>query len=134
MEVKPDRMVSLGYGKYWRSDAIVGLLRIDDDRGPGRRTEVYTATVDEPIVASRSERAILQDMAVATEDLLRIEEAREALSELADSLHDIPNVLKRMLVNEANFEPDKWVSLLRSIVGSDFDHSEQSELFEGRAV
>ena len=25
MDVKTGRMVNLGYGKYWRSDAIVGL-------------------------------------------------------------------------------------------------------------
>ena len=62
MEIKPDRMVSLGYGKYWRSDAIVGLTPIEDNRGPGRRTEVYTATIEEPIVASRSELAILHDI------------------------------------------------------------------------
>ena len=26
MEIKSDRMIHLGYGKYWRSDEIVGLL------------------------------------------------------------------------------------------------------------
>ena len=29
MEIKPDRMISLGYGRFWRSDAIVGLMRIE---------------------------------------------------------------------------------------------------------
>ena len=77
MEIKPDRMISLGYGKYWRSDAIVGLMPIDDERGPGRRTEVYTASLAEPIVASRSEQAILQDMAFASDELLRLQENRE---------------------------------------------------------
>ena len=33
MDVKRGRMVFLGYGKYWRSDAIVGLMPIEDDRG-----------------------------------------------------------------------------------------------------
>jgi hypothetical protein len=79
MEIKPNRMVSLGYGKYWRSDAIVGLQPIEEDRGPGRRTEVYTATVDDPIVASRSEQAILHDMAIASDEHFRIQEAREML-------------------------------------------------------
>ena len=40
MDIKPDRMVYLGYGKYWRSDAIVGLMPIEDERGPGRRTRL----------------------------------------------------------------------------------------------
>jgi hypothetical protein len=62
VEIRAGRMVYLGYGKYWRSDAIVGLRPIEEERGPGRRTEVYTATLDEPIVASRSERAILREL------------------------------------------------------------------------
>ncbi len=76
MEIKPDRMISLGYGKYWRSDAIVGLVPIGDERGPGRRTEVYTANLEHPIVASRGEGAILQDMAYATDEMLRMQVAR----------------------------------------------------------
>ncbi len=28
MDIRRDRMVFLGYGKYWRSDAIVGLMPI----------------------------------------------------------------------------------------------------------
>ena len=79
MEIRPDRMISLGYGRYWRSDAIVGLMRIEDERGPGRRTEVYTATLDEPIVASRSETAILEDMAFASDELLQFQEVREVV-------------------------------------------------------
>jgi len=117
MEIKPDRMVSLGYGKYWRSDAIVGLMRIEEDRGPGRRTEVYTATVDQPVIASRTERAILQDMAVATDEALRIEEAQEVVNDLVDGLQEIPDVLKRMLSSEAHFEVDRWLRRLR-VLGS----------------
>jgi hypothetical protein len=56
-------MVALGYGKYVRATDIVALIPIEDDeRGDGRRTYVYVAGLDAPIVASRSERAILADM------------------------------------------------------------------------
>ena len=82
MEIKPGRMITLGYGKYWRSDAIVGLMPIEEERGPGQRTEVYTATLDQPIVASRSERAILEDMAFVTGDGFQLHEVREILSDL----------------------------------------------------
>ena len=58
MEVKRGRMVHLGYGKYWRSDEIVGLSPIEKDRGPGRRTEVWVATREEPLVASRTLRRL----------------------------------------------------------------------------
>jgi hypothetical protein len=56
-------MVALGYGKYVRATDIVALIPIEDDeRGDGRRTYVYVAGLDAPIVASRSEKAILADM------------------------------------------------------------------------
>jgi hypothetical protein len=132
MDVKPDRMVYLGYGKYWRSDAIVGLMPIEQDRGPGRRTEVYTATLDHPIVASRSEQAILQDMAVATDEVLRMQEVREILGDLADSLGDVPDVLRRMLANEAKLDVDMWVRRLRNVLKVEPTEAElpQSDLFD----
>ncbi|MFQ5702579.1 MAG: hypothetical protein ACE5HT_01000 [Gemmatimonadales bacterium] len=130
MEIKPDRMVSLGYGKYWRSDAIVGLMPIESDRGPGRRTEVYTATVDEPIIASRSERAILHDMAVASDEHFQIQEAREILSDLLDAFDDFPDVLSRMLLTESRFDVGSWTRRLKTFLVSDSAEStEQNDLF-----
>ena len=41
MKVVPDRIVPLGYGKYFRSDYIVGLEPVEEGRGPGSRTRVY---------------------------------------------------------------------------------------------
>jgi hypothetical protein len=132
MEIKPDRMVSLGYGKYWRSDAIVGLTPIEENRGPGRRTEVYTATVDEPIVASRSEQAILRDMAVASDEHFRAQEAREILSDLLDAVNDIPDVLSRMLSSEARFDVAGWRRRLQTFLKTDLAEAgvDQSDLFD----
>ncbi len=116
MEIKPGRMISLGYGKFWRSDAIVGLMPIEEERGPGQRTEVYTATLDRPIVASRSERAILEDMAFLTGDGFHLQEAREILSDLADALADVPDVVKRMLTHETHFDAGGWAERLRALL------------------
>ena len=56
-------MVPLGYGKFVRADEIVALVPVDEgERGDGRRTFVYTEGLIEPLVASRSEKAILGDM------------------------------------------------------------------------
>ena len=56
-------MVFLGFGKYARADRIYALQPITgDDRGGGRRTYVWVEGIAEPIVASRTERTILQDM------------------------------------------------------------------------
>jgi hypothetical protein len=116
MDIKPDRMVYLGYGKYWRSDAIVGLMPIAAERGPGRRTEVYTATLDQPIVASRSESAILQDMAIASDEAFRMQEAREVMGDLLDALDEVPDVLRRLLANEAHLDVEAWVRRLRELL------------------
>ena len=132
MDIKPDRMISLGYGKYWRSDAIVGLLPIEEDRGPGRRTDVYTATLDHPVVASRSQRAILEDMALASGEAMQLEEVRETLGDLMDALDEIPDVLQRMLNNEANFDAVRWSAQLRGMLGSPGGGATdtQNDLFE----
>ena len=54
-------MIALGYGRFVRADRIFALVPIED-RGEGRRTYVHVEGVAEPVVASRSERAILADM------------------------------------------------------------------------
>ena len=131
MEIRPDRMISLGYGKYWRSDAIVGLTPIEEDRGPGRRTEVYTATIEDPIIASRSEQAILRDMAVASDQQFKMQEAREMLGDMLDALDDVPDVLARMLVAEAHFDVATWRSRLHALLREDTASAsdDQSDLF-----
>src|SRR5512142_2620192 len=59
----PPRMVFLGFGKYARADRIYALEPLTgDDRGGGRRTRVWVEGIEEPIVASRTERTILHDM------------------------------------------------------------------------
>jgi hypothetical protein len=57
------RMVFLGFGKYARADRIYALQPITgDDRGGGQRTLVWVEGVADPIIASRTERTILQEM------------------------------------------------------------------------
>ena len=56
-------MIPLGYGKFARADQVIALVPVDEgERGGGRRTYVYVETLAEPLVASRSEKAILEDM------------------------------------------------------------------------
>jgi hypothetical protein len=129
-------MISLGYGKYWRSDAIVGLMPIEAERGPGRRTLVYTSTLDEPLVASRSHRAILQDMGMASDELVRLQDVRESFSDLVDSLDDIPDILKRTLLHEARFDVEVWTRRLRDAIearGIELP-TDQNDLFEEEQV
>jgi hypothetical protein len=59
-------MVALGYGKFVRADRVYALVPLEGEkRGDGRRTLVHVEGIEQPLVASRSEAAIAQDMAVA---------------------------------------------------------------------
>jgi hypothetical protein len=59
------RMVFLGFGKFVRSDRIYAVEPIrDDDRGSGARTRVWVEGIPDPVIASRTERAILAEMGV----------------------------------------------------------------------
>ena len=60
------RRVPLGYGKYVRADRVFAVVPLEpDERGDGRRTYVHVEGLAQPIVASRSERAILADVEAA---------------------------------------------------------------------
>jgi hypothetical protein len=71
------RMVALGYGKFVRADRIFAVVPIEaGERGDGRRTYVHVEGVIEPMVASRSERAILADVDAALTDAAGIPRRR----------------------------------------------------------
>jgi hypothetical protein len=57
------RLISLGYGKFARADRIYALVPLEPgERGEGRRTYVHVEGLSEPVVASRSEKAILAEI------------------------------------------------------------------------
>lgn len=132
VDIKPNRLVYLGYGKYWRSDQIVGLVPIEEERGPGRRTHVHVSTLDKPLVASRSEESIRREMA-ASSDELRIEELRSAVADLLDELSELSPVLTRMLLHEGDLDARRWEQRLRGLLGHPEDVPGQEDLF-GSAV
>ena len=67
MAAKRDaRLVSLGYGRWVRADRVFALVPLSaEERGDGRRTYVHVDGIAEPLVASRSERAIRDDVEAA---------------------------------------------------------------------
>lgn len=78
-------MISLGFGKFARSDRIYALERlVGDERGDGRRTRVWVEGIGDAVIASRTEGTILRDMgqdAAAAAPLL--EEAVDLAARLA---------------------------------------------------
>jgi hypothetical protein len=129
VEIRPNRLVYLGYGKYWRSDQIVGLVPIEDDRGPGRRTNVYVATLHAPIVASRSEEAIRREMAAASAEEFRVEELRTAVTDFLEDMSALSPVLRRVLMNEGGVDVRRWEDRLRRLMAQEEASSAQEDLF-----
>ena len=86
MKVEPGVMIQLGYGKYFRSESIIGLEPIEEERGPGKRTNVYIEGFSNPIVASRGEGAILRDLTRSPDEIVQMQENTELLNDLLDSL------------------------------------------------
>jgi len=82
--VTPPRMVFLGFGKYARADKIYALEPLrGDERGGGRRTRVWVEGIDEPVVASRTERTILHDMGHEGGDSALLDSALDLAERLA---------------------------------------------------
>lgn len=131
MDIKRDRMVFLGYGKYWRSDGIVGLMPIEEERGPKRRTNVFVEGRAEPIIASRTEQSILEDMG-ATEGGFHVQALREAITELLAALHELSPALRRTLEQEHQFDVQQWEQRLGEMLRAPQapEPVEQNELFD----
>lgn len=78
MAKREPRMVSLGYGKLVRADRVYALVPLPpEERGDGRRTYVHIDGLAEPLVASRSERAILGDVEEALTESAGIPRRRQ---------------------------------------------------------
>ena len=74
------RMVFLGFGKYVRADKIYALEPIvGGERGNGRRTLVWVEGIAEPVVASRTQETIIEEMDAAADSAQpRLRGARRA--------------------------------------------------------
>lgn len=100
-------MVALGYGKYFRSDSIVGLEPIEEGRGPGRRTRVFIRDLSEPIIASRSEGAILRDMVESSKEITNIREQHELLTDILDTIDEVDPMLRSIIRDQGKWDLDR---------------------------
>jgi len=107
-------MIFLGFGKYARADKIYALEPLGEgERGHGRRTRVWIEGVDEPIIASRTERTILYDMGHDTAASSGIvDQALDLAERIAEQtekgrvdLNDLGRRARRLL--EATSTPDE---------------------------
>jgi hypothetical protein len=114
-------MVALGYGKYFRSDRIVGLRPIEQDRGPGRRTWVYIEDLPEPVVASRSEGAILRDLTETPHEVTRAREQYELLQDIHESVSDINPILRSIVRDQGKWDLDRLEERIQDVLTEEAD-------------
>lgn len=62
MRIQTGQLISLGYGRYVRSDEVVAVEPITEGRGPGRRCLVYVRGVPDAFVSSRAQASIIADL------------------------------------------------------------------------
>lgn len=111
MKVVPDRIVSLGFGKYVRADKIIALVPIEEDRGSGRRTLVYVDGLRDPLTAGRTESTILRDMVGAESG------ASELLRELQVQIGQVRPLLKSSIRSEAGLDLDQLSRRITDLTG-----------------
>lgn len=116
MEIRENIMIPLGYGKFVRSDKIVSLEPIEDDRGPRRRTIVYIEDVKSPLIASRTENTILANMVEVPREELEAAAALELLKDIRDDILQIGPMLRKSIKKEANFDVNKIEKQINEIL------------------
>ena len=116
MEIRENELVPLGYGKFARSDKIIALEPIENNRGPGRRTNVYIDQLPHPIVASRTEHAIMTNIVEIPKEDLAAAAALELLKDLLDDISQVGPMLRKSIKKEATLDLDQFERKIKEIL------------------
>lgn len=116
MEIREQVIVPLGYGKYVRSDKIIALEPIEEDRGPKRRTKVYVEQISTPITASRTEHTILANITEIPSEVLEASAALELLQDLLDEISQVGPMLRKSIKKEAALDLNYFEQKIKEIL------------------
>jgi len=129
VEVKKGVIVSLGYGKYFLSDKIVGFVPIEENRGPARRTLVYIDGVAEPVVASKTEATMLKDMSMEGPNEIECAMALDLLERILTDFQHVGRMLRRSIKDEVGLDIDDLEKRVKEVFASDDPSAVQEGLF-----
>ncbi|MEA4882302.1 MAG: hypothetical protein VB144_01355 [Clostridia bacterium] len=121
VEIREQAIVPLGYGKYVRSDRIIALDPIEDERGPGRRTKVYVEQLPTPLIASRTETSILASIVKTPTEVLEATAALELIQDLLDDIEQIGPMLRKSIKEEAALDLEELERRIREILEHQLD-------------
>ena len=116
MEIREHIIIPLGYGKFVRADRIIALEPIEENRGPGRRTKIYVDQMPNPIIASRTEHAIIANIVETPKEILEATASLELLKDLLDEISQVGPMLRKSIKKEATIDLDKFERKIKEIL------------------
>ena len=119
MKMKRGSMVALGYGKYFRSDSIVGFQPVEEERGPGKRTWVSIDNLPNPLIASRSEGTILRDVIAMPREITKVREQYDLLRDMLDTISSMNPMLRSIIHDQGSWDIDRLEERLRDVLRED---------------
>ncbi len=116
MRIQSSMLVHLGFGKYVRSDQVTAVLPIEEDRGPGRRTFVHVEGRPDPVVASRSEDAIIRDLVQEPREVTQSRQQQEILRDLIQDLSNVNATVRRIARDEGGLDMERLERRIREVL------------------
>jgi hypothetical protein len=107
VRIQPNRMISLGYGKFVRGDEVVAIEPIHEGRGPGRRALVWVRGLPAPLTSSRSEEALVADLIRPSDEAVRSIMQRSVLQRFVKALDEMPGSYRRYLRQAGEIDLDE---------------------------
>lgn len=104
MRIQAGVLVSLGYGKYVRSDRVTAVMPIEEQRGPGRRTFVYVEGQTDPLVASRAEDSVVRDLVCEPREVTRTRQQQEILGDLLEDLGTVNDTVRQIVRDRSSLD------------------------------
>lgn len=114
--IQTGQLVSPGYGKYARSDDVEAVEPITEERGPGRRSLVWVNGITEPLVASRAEASVIDDLVTPAEEAARMRELRATLESIVVALDRVPSLMWRVTEEETGTDVKHLVKDARRVL------------------
>ncbi len=117
MRVQSGQLVALGYGRYVRSDEVVAVEPITEGRGPGRRSLVWISGLPEPLIASRAEGAVVDDLVTPADEAARVKAQRAVLRRVLGAMEQVSPGVRRVLGEETGTDVGELIVDVRRVLG-----------------
>lgn len=117
MRIQSGQLVALGYGKYVRSDEVIAVEPIVEGRGPGRRTFVWVRGLPEPLVASRGDGSLVDDLVTPADEAARMKSQRSSLQRIVHVLETVSPGVSRVVGEEAGVDVAGLIAEAKRVLG-----------------